>query len=1025
MSLFLHVDEKGRRRGADGSAERPFATPHAALAHVRGHFAIHPRVPVIVQVHPGTYEFERTLELRPADSGTAECPVIFFGGVDGGNRPVFSGGRRLADWEEIRHRGQRCWTMDLPEVREGGWHFTQLFVNGVRRPRTRIPAWDGLADGVQRFSAASPFLRFVASPGDAPPAPGTCLVPKGVIDPGWRNLADVEIVALRYWVDRHYAIKAYDPARGLVSTFTKQRLELVDEKGEGCRFWIENVGEALSVPGQWYLDRAAGRLSYLPLPGETRENTEVVAPRLPFLVRFLGSVDDPAYGGRALAKVRNIWFTGIRFAHAEYRYPRVNPGVGQAQFNLPGAITLRGAEDCEFRNCELAHVSQYGIEVMKGSRNNRILHCHLHDLGAGAVKVNHDGLHIRADSTGSGAFAGMAEIAPDWAGRDLPRGVVHGARTTVGDCTIHGIGRVYPCNAAIWIGDSARNTLVHNHIYDTYYSAISVGWVWGYHRARACDNLVADNRIHDIGQGLLSDMGAIYLLGVQPGTVIRGNYIRDVVAHGYGGGGIYPDEGSSFMVIENNVVVGALSGAFTQHYGRDNRVRNNVFALSDEALMAMGRCELYRGFIARGNLLLSANGHLFTGLGIRRCRFRKNFYWSAGKPPTFPMAEDYAAWRRAADDAGAILADPGVALRPDGTLSVAKKSRAVRAGFRPFDVSQAGPRFRVDGKTPVPMYLNKKGLRGLPDVRLDVGVGAKYAKEYFSPAPDPLVTNRRTFYDLDEPTPICLVVKNAGDGRARGSIRVVLRNADGGRIRAGRLSGKTTLAFDLAPGAMAIRDLVLHADPRCRRLTVETKVKGKNLIPSAIHLQRRSAGTVARIGDCALAEVRAALADQPALVGLGAPPEVACARMALTPKHVAIHADITDALVKTVLVPWDGSVFEVFSAMPRTNGRDGNAQIFLQPGCDGMPAQARKMEKGVVPAEEIQVDFLRTERGYEIWALIPLATAKLRHDAPKILFEVMFTVRLPGEAAYRKYSLHGEPSGIENAGWACLSVVEG
>ncbi len=29
--------------------------------------------------------------------------------------------------------------MELPEVREGGWYFRQLFVNGVRARRARLP----------------------------------------------------------------------------------------------------------------------------------------------------------------------------------------------------------------------------------------------------------------------------------------------------------------------------------------------------------------------------------------------------------------------------------------------------------------------------------------------------------------------------------------------------------------------------------------------------------------------------------------------------------------------------------------------------------------------------------------------------------------------------------------------------------------------------------------------------------------------------------------------------------------------
>ena len=34
--------------------------------------------------------------------------------------------------------GQKAWVVDITEVEEGSWNFRQLFVNGERRPRTRL-----------------------------------------------------------------------------------------------------------------------------------------------------------------------------------------------------------------------------------------------------------------------------------------------------------------------------------------------------------------------------------------------------------------------------------------------------------------------------------------------------------------------------------------------------------------------------------------------------------------------------------------------------------------------------------------------------------------------------------------------------------------------------------------------------------------------------------------------------------------------------------------------------------------------
>lgn len=81
-----------------------------------------------------------------ANPGTAERPfatlrkaqeaarAIIKEGLDRDPR-VISGGRTITGWKKTGER----WTTEIPEVREGKWHFRKLFVNGQRRPRARAP----------------------------------------------------------------------------------------------------------------------------------------------------------------------------------------------------------------------------------------------------------------------------------------------------------------------------------------------------------------------------------------------------------------------------------------------------------------------------------------------------------------------------------------------------------------------------------------------------------------------------------------------------------------------------------------------------------------------------------------------------------------------------------------------------------------------------------------------------------------------------------------------------------------------
>jgi parallel beta-helix repeat protein len=245
------------------------------------------------------------------------------------------------------------------------------------------------------------------------------------------------------------------------------------------------------------------------------------------------------------------------------------------------------------------------------------------------------------------------------------------------------------------VGQSSRNTISHNHIHDLYYTAISVGWTWGYKPNQSKGNIIEYYHLHHIGKDMLSDMGAIYTLGQQPGTVIRNNLIHDVEAFTYGGWGIYPDEGSSEILIENNIVYRTKSAGFHQHYGRENVVRNNIFAFGREFQLMRTRPEEHVSFIFEGNIVYFNQGKLlgsnWTG---SQYRMDRNLYWDARGGPVDFAGRSLKEWREHGQDRQSAVADPLFVNAAAYDFTLRPESPALKIGFRPIDMSRVGPRVR-------------------------------------------------------------------------------------------------------------------------------------------------------------------------------------------------------------------------------------------------------------------------------------------------------------------------------------------
>lgn len=374
----------------------------------------------------------------------------------------------------------------------------QIWIDGMRAPRSRgpVPELQLVADG------------YVAS------SPLTFSDPRAL-----------ELVYFETWQHKLCGVDAIEGAHIIMRQPCFSFVTRDDGRPSTLPERFEHAPELIDEPGEWYWNRATHTLA---IAGDARE---VIVPVAEQLVEMRGTSD--------------IHFEGITFADTSWLRPSTDglPDV-QAGFvvdplnvamrddriinphneylRTPGAVRATDSTRISFDLCTFTRLGGSGVDLVR-THDSQIVASRFEDISANAIEVGDVRLGERA----------------------------HG--NVIDNNVIRTAGAQYEDSVGIFVGYADATRVTHNDLANLPYTAISVGWGWGEDDATSpssIDILVEGNAIARVMRQR-EDGAGIYVLGNQPGTVIRDNHIAGSTGSP---GGIYLDEGTANVEVTGNSV---------------------------------------------------------------------------------------------------------------------------------------------------------------------------------------------------------------------------------------------------------------------------------------------------------------------------------------------------------------------------------------------------------------------------------------------------------------------------------------
>jgi hypothetical protein len=523
-----------------GTKEKPFATIEKAYESVVRAAATDTKSDHFVLLAAGQYNIEKPLAISSSDFEKFIGRLVFK--PAGKGEVVISGGYKLTGWQ---NSGGDLWFAGLPS---GIIKPRELFAGLKRAVRARYPD-----TGYLRVKKAGEDRRtsFFFNEGDFP-------VPA--------EEEKVELVLLHDWSVSRIRVKEIN--------YEENRLIAVDSIGArkpaffnidhwepDPRYFLENSKEFLNADYEWYYDEAERKV-LLKLPeGLSPNDIDITIPVSEGLIKLRGDENN---------LLKNIHFEGITFRHSFWEIPEKGYcGIQACHFDprfngkgwsvVPAAFFAEWTENCTVSDCTFENIGGSGLWFSTGCRDCSISDSRFSDISGNGVMI------------GEGRDR---ETKGDKWWISAPGQVATGNK--IENCVVTGCGQQFSGAVGVWCGLTAETVITENEIHGLPYTGISIGWMWSPVPTPCRENIIEGNHIHHIMQ-VLSDGGGIYMLGLQPGSQIRGNRIHDVSINAgrAESNGMFLDEGTTDVEVVNNLIYNIAKSPLRFHRATTNLVMNN------------------------------------------------------------------------------------------------------------------------------------------------------------------------------------------------------------------------------------------------------------------------------------------------------------------------------------------------------------------------------------------------------------------------------------------------------------------